>query len=170
MTSDPLPQNSGRLKDKFVSETVFNLSKRVLSEAEIRVLEKGLNFSPIQSKINEPELKLDFEDFARCMRLKWYFRNKANNGSEDHSRFKPRSIWKPPKGHMALQIYLEKIRKEIFEIPKTILGYSNLSKEEWEAVRSLADDSNIVTKKADKGSSAVVWDRDDYLAEAYKQL
>ena len=35
---------------------------------------------------------------------------------------------------------------------------------------SLADDRSIVIKKADKGSSVVVWDRRDYIAEAEKQL
>ena len=37
-------------------------------------------------------------------------------------------------------------------------------------MRSLADDRSIVIKKADKGSSVVVWDRYDYIAEAEKQL
>ena len=35
---------------------------------------------------------------------------------------------------------------------------------------SLADDRSIVIKKADKGSCIVVWDRNDYLTEAEKQL
>ena len=37
-------------------------------------------------------------------------------------------------------------------------------------MRSLADDRSIVIKKADKGSCIVVWDRNDYLREAGKQL
>ena len=37
-------------------------------------------------------------------------------------------------------------------------------------MRSLADDRSIVIKKADEGSSVVVWDRCDYIAEAEKQL
>ena len=37
-------------------------------------------------------------------------------------------------------------------------------------MRSLADDKQIVIKKADKGSCVVVWDRDDYLLEAERQL
>ena len=32
---------------------------------EIKILEKGLDYVPIQSKINQPELRRDFEDFAR---------------------------------------------------------------------------------------------------------
>ena len=49
---------------------------------------------------------------------------------------------------------------------ETPLGYSNLSKEEWEAVRTLAGDCNIVVKKADKGSRVVIWDRNDYITQA----
>ena len=48
--------------------------------------------------------------------------------------------------------------------------YSNLSKKEWRAIRSLADDRSIVIKKADKGSYVVVWERNDYVLDAKKQL
>ena len=37
-------------------------------------------------------------------------------------------------------------------------------------MRSLVDDKKIVIKKADKGSCVVLWDRDDYLLEAERQL
>ena len=37
-------------------------------------------------------------------------------------------------------------------------------------MRFLADYRSIVIKKADKGSSVVVWDHYDYVAEAEKQL
>ena len=33
---------------------------------------------------------------------------------------------------------------------------------------ALADDKSAVIKKADKGSTAVVWDRNDYVLEAEK--
>ena len=39
----------------FMSDTVFNLSRKVLTDTEIKVLEKGLDFAPIQRKLNEPE-------------------------------------------------------------------------------------------------------------------
>ena len=37
-------------------------------------------------------------------------------------------------------------------------------------VRSLAGDRSIVIKKVNKGSCVVIWDRNDYLLEAEKQL
>ena len=64
---------SDRISGYFCSDAVFNLSKKVLSDMEIKILEKGLDYAPIQNKVNEPALRGDFEDFARRMRLKWYF-------------------------------------------------------------------------------------------------
>ena len=46
----------------------------------------------------------------------------------------------------------------------------NLTKEEWQALKNLKQDRSITIKPADKGSCVVVWDREDYLAEGYKQL
>ena len=37
-------------------------------------------------------------------------------------------------------------------------------------MRALADDRSIVIKKADKGSTVVVWDRNDYILDAEKQF
>ena len=55
--------SESRLTGCFCSETIFILSHSVLTDAEIKVSEKGLDFAPIQRKINEPELKDDFNDF-----------------------------------------------------------------------------------------------------------
>ena len=54
------------------------------------------------------------------------------------------------------------------EIPSK--RFNNLTKEEREALYSLKDDPSIIIKGADKGSVVVVWDREDYLKEAYRQL
>ena len=48
---------------------------KVLTDAEITILEKGLYFAPIQNKIHEPELRKDFEKFCKRMRIKYYFHN-----------------------------------------------------------------------------------------------
>ena len=53
-----------RLKGYFCSDTVFNLSGRVLFKSEIRVLEKGLDFVPFHRKVNELELRKDLEEFC----------------------------------------------------------------------------------------------------------
>ena len=37
-------------------------------------------------------------------------------------------------------------------------------------MRGLPEDRNIIIKPADKGSCVVVWDQEDYIAEADRQL
>ena len=48
--------------------------------------------------------------------------------------------------------------------------FNNLTKEERNALYSLTDDPTIIIKGADKGSAVVVWDREDNVKEASKQL
>ena len=38
------------------------------------------------------------------------------------------------------------------------------------SLKQLKCDRNIVIKEADEGSAVVVWDREDYISEAYRQL
>ena len=51
-----------------------------------------------------------------------------------------------------LEVFLSHIDYELFQIPDYCLPYSNISKEEWQAIRSMAEDRSILIKKADKGS------------------
>ena len=164
--------DEGRLAGVFCSKTVFNLSQRSLTEAEIQVLEKGLDFAPVQRSINEPELKKDFEDFSRRMRIKWNFRNEVSENFSETPVFRPKSKWKPPPGHPGLKLFLSQLEKEIFDnlFTNSYQPSLNMTSEEWQALRGLADDRSIVIKQADKGSCVVVWGREDYIKEAQKQL
>ena len=77
--------NSNCLKGHFCSNSIVDSSHRVLSDAEIKILEKDSDFAPIQRKINEPEFRKYFEEFCRRMRIKLHFWN------EPTSAFAPRS-------------------------------------------------------------------------------
>ena len=67
-------------------------------------------------------------------------------------------------------MYLSQVENELFSIADEPIRYSNLSKEEWMAMRSLVDDRSIVIKKAGKGSCIVVWDRNHFVREAENNL
>ena len=54
------------------------------------------------------------------------------------------------------------------EVPKD--KFSNLTNSERKALYDLKNDKSIVIKSADKGSAVLVWDREDYVKEAEKQL
>ena len=99
-----------RLSGYFCSETIFNLSNRVLTDTEIKVLEKGLDFAPIQKKLNEPELRSDFNEFCRRMRLKWHFRDESENFSEVPV-FNSKSRWKLSQVHPRHAVFLSQVEK-----------------------------------------------------------
>ena len=60
--------SNGRIKGKFVSKNVVNLSKRKLTKAEISLLSKGLKFVPTSNHINKAELKMELEAYGRMLR------------------------------------------------------------------------------------------------------
>ena len=97
-------------------------------DTEIKILEKGLDYAPIQNKVNEPELRQDFDKFSRKMHLKWYFQNEATEDFSEMPSFRSKLSWKPPQGNASLEIFLSQIERELFEIPKKCLGYSNFSR------------------------------------------
>ena len=96
--------NRGSTKG-FSFSSVFNLIKKILSKAAIKVLEKGLGFTPTPSFIDEADLQRDFDDFVRKMRCKWYFRNEGQAIPSEVSAFKPKSPCNPPKGLPALSYF-----------------------------------------------------------------
>ena len=57
---------------------------------------------------------------------------------------------------VTLEVFLSQVQNELFKLPEADIKYSNLSREEWNAIRSLADDRNVIIKKADKGSYIVI--------------
>ena len=62
---------------------------------------------------------------------------------------------------------LSQVEHEIFDNTKQDFKNGELKHGEW---RTLTDDRSIIVKKADKGSYVVVWDRNDYVLGAEKQL
>ena len=74
------------------------------------------------------------------------------------------------KGSLALELFISKVKEDIFSV---LPGHSkkfNLNREEHLTMRSLQNDGSVIIKPADKGSAVVVWNRQDYLKEAERQL
>ena len=131
------PGKSEKLKDYFCADTFFNLSKKVLTETEIKVLERGLGFVPTPNLINEADLRRDFEDFSRKMRCRWYFRNQLSDDFSNVLAFRSKSQWKPTTQHPCVELLLSRLEKELFRfLPGKPQSY-NLTEEEWKAMRNL---------------------------------
>ena len=69
-----------------------------------------------------------------------------------------------------MEVFLSQVESDLCKAIERPLGYSNMSKEEWDAIRSLTDNRNIVIKRADKEFCVVMWDRSDFVKEAEIQL
>ena len=69
-----------------------------------------------------------------------------------------------------IETHLSSLEERLLDIEIASKRLNNLTKEEREALYSLKDDPSIIDKGADKGSVVIVWDREDYLKEAYRQL
>ena len=157
-----------RLESKFVSSNVINLSRRNLSEAEISLLSKGLKFVPTANKIDRAKLKTELEEYGRKLRLMWHFRNDEKPFS--YEKFRPKSTFNPRNKDTVIETYLSSLEERLLDIDISSKRFNNLTKEERNALYNLRDDPTIIIKGADKGSEVVLWDRDDYLKEASKQL
>ena len=96
-------------------------------------------FAPTPTKISKTDIRADFNEFARKMRWKWFFHNKPAENFRDAPAFPVKSNWNQPKGHTPIEIFLSKLKEENLSVlPGTPLDY-NLSKEEWLAMSSLAE-------------------------------
>ena len=162
-------ERSERLAGVFVSENVVNLSDKNLSEDQIKLLSKGLKFSPTPRDIDKGQLKADVDAFKRRIRLSWYFKDEENS-DYDPDAFYVISGWNPPRADNILETYLSLLEKEVLSVSPEGRNFSNLSFGERQALGELKSDKTIVIKEADKGSAVVVWDRQDYVAEANRQL
>ena len=161
---------TGRIEAKSVSENVFNLSSRNITELEIKVFKKGLGFVPTTEKINRWQLKNFLEKFGRNITLQMYFANEVTPIFSESPSFRIPSNWTSYINDVFLEMYLSAIEDELMKIKEHGMNYSNLSKEERDALHNLSHDDSIIIKPADKGSGIVIWDRSDYLLESRRQL
>ena len=79
------------MEGKFASQNVFNLSDRVLTENEIKVLDKGLNFVPTPEKLDRLQIKNDLEKLGRLgrdIKLRMFYKNDLSPSFSEKPAFK----------------------------------------------------------------------------------
>ena len=104
------------------------------------------------------------------MRCEWYFRNESQYITSEVSTFKLKTKRNPPKDSSDLELFLNKVKEDIFLVLSGHPKNFNFNREEYLPMRSLQNDRSVLIKPADKGSAVVVWDRQDYLKETERQL
>ena len=86
-----------------------------------------------------------------------------------HQKFKNPSKWNPP-GPPILEYMCFQNENSLQNQPPSTHKRANLHKTEFDALRSLRSNTEIVIKKADKGSAVVIQNRTDYISEGLRQL
>ena len=119
-----LETNSDQIKGSFSSDLKFNLHEKVLSKTKIKVLEKCLGsllHHYLSTKQTCKDLQRDFNNFARKMRCNWHFRNESQYITSEVSTHKLKSTWNPPKGSPVLELFLSKVKGDVFSVLPGIL-------------------------------------------------
>lgn len=167
------------LGDKYV----VNLSHYMITPEQRNILSYGMNFCPTPNLIDPGELRTDLDQLHRRLRLASKFQGEEtdicdlyteeeNNHASipfAHRKFKVKSCYNPtgPPNLEAMITSNEMDLNKRGEFPRLS---NNISPKERKAIRELRDNEKIVIKPADKGSAVVIQNREDYLAEGYKQL
>ncbi len=148
--------------------SVINLSSRILNSAEVRVLGKGMKYIPDPKQPPKSDIKESLYRFSRHTQIIYHFSDKAER---EPPKFKIPSEWLPPGDEMCEKMMksLQEMSGEINKI-KIKNKQKPLSKKEIKTLEILKNDTNIIFKPADKGSSIVIQNRDHYIWEAEKQL
>ena len=116
-----------RLKGKFVSKNVINLSRNV-SSTEISLLSKGLKFVPTANKIDQAKLKRELDEYGRNLRLMWHYRHDERSFSQE--RFKPKSTFNPRNKDALIETYLSCLEGRLLDIEIPYKRFNNLTKDE----------------------------------------
>ncbi len=153
---------------------VINMSSKSLTNAQVKLLSKGLKFTPTPVS-NLPELEKDINTFCRTLRLKEYF-NQSDSDTDDDQTIdiaRNKSKFCPPhnrnktldNGIENLQRVSRNLKSLHVKTPK-----ENLTHSERRALKELSQDPSIIIKEADKGGAVCVLDRSFYAAKIKEML
>lgn len=147
---------------------MVNLSSRGLTQIEFSVLNKGLKFVPTPRYVDVAAITQPVKEFTRKLMITKFFHLKNKSIKVP---FVGKSEWCPPPTTIPQSIrqitdgIFKQISRWKFEQEKP-----NLTQAQLAAITTLQQDKDIVIRKADKGSAAVILDTDDYIEEINQQL
>ena len=128
---------------------VVNLSKKVLNECELNLLQKGLNFIPMPTNVAKNQYMKDIDYFRRSLLLKVFFKDDGSKKYvsttlEKIARKENKSPFQPP-GIASIDAYAEALKDEISNVKLKKIT-DNLDMNEREALLNLSKDTKIVIK------------------------
>lgn len=158
---------------------IINLSNMTLTEEETEILKLGIKFVPAESTIPKKSLDILFHRLIRSIKLKDYFRGYDN---KEIIPFRKKSKWEPYFGQISPEtaFLVKRLTRTYNIIVKefTMKKHKNLC---WTGNKpNISNNNNLkrlmnrktdmVFRKADKGSSFVILSKKAYTTEVQQQL
>lgn len=153
------------------TKNIINLSNINLSNLDEKILSKGLSFVPTP-KISKTHILNAAEIMGRRLKLYHYFTARPYfQNRYVKLPFTGKSSWTPPDSDIDPSVLqcLSNIMKDLDKM-EVIKEKPNITPEEMVILKELQNLNSIVIKKADKGSSIVIMNKEDYLFEGHRQL
>ena len=151
---------------RITNTAIHNFSSKVLTFTERQLLGLGLHYIPRPIPPSISTLHLEYDNFARRLRLRHHFND---DGKDKFSPWRiPNPNWnleelfKPLED--AIQIGEDILNRRINSVPHQVK--SSLPRHLRIALNKLRKDTNIVIKSADKNLGLVILDKIWYLKEA----
>ncbi|KAM4012417.1 LOW QUALITY PROTEIN: uncharacterized protein ACNLHF_004941 [Anomaloglossus baeobatrachus] len=175
---------------------VINLTDKILTDDQINVLQLGLSFSPVADFDVFTAIK-DLNLFGRKLLFKKYFLKKEkslhsdlsmdeleavraleslmaeqedSNMADFPSYIKKRSTAFPPLSTCPVIDSFTKVVTQEFRCLPCKRTHDNLTYNQRLALKELKNMDDVVIKQSDKGGNVVVWGKDKYEVEAFRQL
>lgn len=170
--------NNNNDNDNYSDRLVVNLSSHNLSQDQLNVLQKGLNFCPTPGEPLLGDIRRDLDRFHLSIRRRAFFQKFPSDsdppdlGTRDDdtlSKFRNPSSWSP-QGPPTVEGLIDQNEMAFERLPVWKPHHDNLTHGERQAVAELKQLPNIIIKRADKGSAVVLQDKKDYVQEALRQL
>ncbi|CAG2217807.1 unnamed protein product [Mytilus edulis] len=145
------------------------LSNRKIDSDEMKVLNKGLKYTPTPPADTDT-LSVDIKEFCRKLRLKNHFGDKESK-TADESIVRNKSTFTPEKGkNKDLDLYINHLSNfPLIPKPQDKVK-NNLPFKQQQALYRLQKDESIIIKEADKGGALVIMDRIYYRDKIQEQL
>lgn len=157
-----------KIHNQLINNSVVNLSNTPLTKPTINLLSKGLKFIPTPKPTHYNKIYKSFLTYRRNMYNKYHFRdiNSTTHPFKTRSKFTP-----PPPDNSNLIEYISHIYHDL-KTQHTTQTHNkhNISPTELHTINELKSNNDIIIKPADKGGAIVIWPKENYLTEAYKQL
>lgn len=149
------------------SKAITNLSDHTLTQAERELLTRGLSYAPSYNTAVR-EIRTYRDEFIRRLNIDYHFADKPPSKKTLRSS----TIWSPPISDDPRVTAFTQDLHSIIRIaePGGPTLIPDMHPSHRAAINSLVNNTDITIKKADKGGSIVIMNKQDYIHKAKEHL